>query len=272
VVEATRVSGDRPGGGRFTRAVVGSFEVTRLEFPANFRHGAFAPERDYLVVVLHGAVCKTFAGDTTTLSRGSFATLPAGSTHSSSFAPEGTQVLAVRAAPGCEPGAFGSMLSRRRHVRASASSTLGWRMASELDAGDASWSLALEGLVLQLLATAGRASLEPTRGAGAWVSTVRDALHDQAPGPVSLERLAAAVGRHPTHVARAFRREYGLTVCQYARALTLDWAASQLLLDDASLARVALEAGFVDQSHFTRAFRRHTGVTPGRYRELLRPS
>jgi AraC family transcriptional regulator len=216
-------------------------------------------------------VCKTFVGDSATLSRDSVAMLPAGSTHSSSFAPSGTQVLAVRAAPGGSPSAFGSVLKERRHVRAAASTALAWRMVTELDARDGSWALALEGLVFQLLATAGRASTEPRRGS-AWVSRVRELLHDHAPDHPSLGELAAAVSRHPTHVARAFRREYGLTVCQYARALRLDWAASQLALGDEPLAQVALAAGFADQAHFTRAFRRHTGVTPGRYRELLRSS
>jgi AraC family transcriptional regulator len=179
-------------------------------------------------------------------------------------------VLALRAAPDRQATAFGSFLTRRRHVRVASSTALAWRMAAELDAQDESWALALEGLVLQLLATAERATAEPPPCAGTWVAAVRDALHDHAPDHPSLEELAASVGRHPTHVARAFRREYGLTVCQYARALRLDWAASRLALADESLARVAFDAGFADQSHFTRAFRRHTGVTPGRYRELLR--
>jgi AraC-like DNA-binding protein len=71
-------------------------------------------------------------------------------------------------------------------------------------------------------------------------------------------------------VAPAFRREYGVTVTEYARSLRLEWARTQIVLDAAPLARIAYEAGFADQSHFTRAFRRHTGVTPGRYRELVR--
>jgi len=65
------------------------------------------------------------------------------------------------------------------------------------------------------------------------------------------------------------RQAFGVTVCEYSRSLRLDWAATQLE-GDVRLAQVALEAGFADQSHFTRAFRRHVGVTPGRYRELLR--
>jgi AraC family transcriptional regulator len=36
------------------------------------------------------------------------------------------------------------------------------------------------------------------------------------------------------------------------------------------LATVALAAGFADQSHFTRFFKRHTGLTPNAYRRMLR--
>jgi AraC family transcriptional regulator len=260
-----RVASGTADGRSFTQAVVGPFEVTRLTFPPDYRHGAFEPQRGYLVVVLQGSVCKTFSGDCATLGRGDVATLPAGSTHSSEFAPAGTQVLTVRAAD--ESPLFDSLLLRRRHVRASASTALGWRMAVELEATDACWALALEGLALQLVATAGRASSER---AGPWLTRVRELLHDRAPEQASLSELADTVGRHPTHVARVFRREFGLSVGEYARSLRLEWAASRLALDDASLAQVAIEAGFADQSHFTRAFRRHAGVTPGRYRELRR--
>jgi AraC family transcriptional regulator len=61
-----------------------------------------------------------------------------------------------------------------------------------------------------------------------------------------------------------------VTVARYARGLRLDWAAQRLVEGDCTLAEVAAQAGFADQSHFTRAFREYAGVTPGRYRALLR--
>ncbi len=124
--------------------------------------------------------------------------------------------------------------------------------------------------MLQLLATAGRADAAEQPRRPAWLRDVRDLLHERAPASASLSHLAGAVGVHPVHLARSFRREYGVTVGQYARELRLEWAISQLPLADASLAEIAAGAGFADQSHFTRAFRAHTGVTPGRYRELVR--
>ena len=269
-MRAMRLAGTASDGRAYRRAVAGPFEVTRIAFPPGYRHGAVEPERGYVVTVLEGAVVKSFSRDATTLTRGSLALLPAGDTHSSSFASSGTQVLAIRSAEEADGPLFGSLLTRRRHARVSASTSLGWRIAGELETRDASSDLALEGLVLQLLATAGRASVDEPGGACTWLESARDLLHERTPGQPSLAELGEAVGRHPTHVARAFRREYGVTVAGYARSLRLEWAKARLALDDVPLVRLATDAGFADQSHFTRAFRRYTGMTPGRYRDLVR--
>ena len=51
-----------------------------------------------------------------------------------------------------------------------------------------------------------------------------------------------------------------------AEALVLAWAAAELACTDTPLAVIATNAGFADQSHFTRLFRHHLGITPARYR------
>ena len=65
--------------------------------------------------------------------------------------------------------------------------------------------------------------------------------------------------------SRAFRREHGLPPCRY-RALASLNAARALLRTGLAPAAVSAEAGFADQSHLGREFRRVFGVTPGRYR------
>lgn len=258
---ATRVE-ESTAGRRATEAHVGLFELQRIRFAARHSHGDFEPDRPYVAIVLDGSMHKLFPATRFALGRNSFATLPAGAVHSTRFGREGTDVLVVRSATEQPPPAFGTLLRRCRHVNAAAPTAIGWRIARELHANDASWPLAVEGLVLQLLAAASRATDEGARRERAgWLAEVRELLHERTPARLSLCELADAVGVHPTHLARSFRREYGQTVAEYARALRLDWASAELAAGDASLADVALGAGFADQSHFTRAFRRHTGVT-----------
>mgnify|MGYP003287379662 CR=1 FL=1 len=250
---------------RATRAIVGSLETQLLDFPPHHRIGSFDFDRGYLVVVLEGSLSKTFRTACWSLGRSSFATLPAGATHTSSFGPSPVRVIAVRAHSNGEVATL-----RLRHARAAAATVLGRRLAAELRAQDSSWGLAAEGLALQLLALAGRAWPETPPLRASWLRDVRDLLDEHVPEQPTLTELAEVVGVHPVHLARSFRREYGMTVARYARTLRLDWAAQRLIEGGCTLAEVAAAAGFADQSHFTRAFREYAGVTPGCYRALLR--
>lgn len=267
-MEATRVSVVRRDA-RATRAGVGPYEIQLLSFAPNHRIPPFEVDRGYLVVVLEGAVAKTFVRSEWALERHSLGVLPAGASHASRFGRKATRVVTVRGREE-QPPELLALLTRLRHVRATASTALAACLAAELRAADASWPLAAEGLVLQLLALAGRAEQPEGRSHVAAVRAARDLLHERCPAPVSLGELAREVGLPAPRLARAFRRELGVTVGEYSRILRLQWAASRLRARGVSLARIAADAGFADQSHFTRAFRAWAGTTPGRYRELVR--
>jgi AraC family transcriptional regulator len=79
------------------------------------------------------------------------------------------------------------------------------------------------------------------------------------------------VGVHPAHLARVFRRAHGCTIAQYRTKVRVQRACGLLALPEASLAQIAAEVGFADQSHFTRAFVSVVGAPPGAYRGLLYP-
>ena len=223
---------------RATKAIVGSLEAQLIEFPAHHRIGAFDFDLGYLVVVLDGALTKTFRTGCWSLGANSFATLPAGATHASAFGPLPVRVIALRAHSNGELGTL-----RLRHARAAAATVLGRRLAAELRAQDSSWGLAAEGLALQLLALAGRAWRETRPLRASWLRDVRDLLDERVPEQPTLTELAEVVGVHPVHLARSFRREYGVTVAQYARSLRLDWAADRLIEGRSALAEIAANAG-----------------------------
>lgn len=96
------------------------------------------------------------------------------------------------------------------------------------------------------------------------VRRLREYLDEQANAPVTLAELANLAGMSEFHTLRVFARATGmpphayLTQRRVARAKTL-------LTQRLPLAQVAAFAGFYDQSHLTRHFKRIVGVTPGQY-------
>jgi AraC-like DNA-binding protein len=81
---------------------------------------------------------------------------------------------------------------------------------------------------------------------------------------LTLRDASAALGAHPTHLVRSFTSAFGLAPHAYLTGRRID-LARRLLLDGRPAAATATAAGFYDQAHLTRHFRRYLGVSPGRY-------
>jgi AraC-like DNA-binding protein len=96
------------------------------------------------------------------------------------------------------------------------------------------------------------------------VRKVRALIDDRFADPLTLAELAAHVGTSPFHLCRVFAHAIGMGPHAYQTQVRLN-RAKQLLRAKLPIAEVAARAGFADQSHLHRHFRRHVGVTPGRY-------
>jgi AraC family transcriptional regulator len=146
---------------------------------------------------------------------------------------------------------------------------LGRRLLAEFRAGDTAAQLAVEGIVLELLAEMARTSGGQTRRAfpPKWLNQARELLRARFAEALTLEEIAASVGVHAVHLSREFRRYFSCTVGDYLRRTRVENACRLLSSPEPSLADVAFDCGFSDQSHLTRIFRRYLGVTPGQYRE-----
>jgi AraC family transcriptional regulator len=84
---------------------------------------------------------------------------------------------------------------------------------------------------------------------------------------ITLADLAAVARLSRFHFARAFRAETGLTPHAHLTLRRVERAKRLMLDGGASLSDIALACGFAHQAHFTTAFRRVTGTTPGRWRQ-----
>jgi AraC family transcriptional regulator len=249
-----------------TSADVNGFTLAELRFPSGYRQDAFEPDSSYLALVLDGAMEKSFRSRTLSFGQGNALTMPAGTRHSARFGSRGARIVIVK--PRHSSGPAGHSFEELAVLRGSGFTWLAWKLAAELRASDEGAPLAAEGLALELLAATTRET-SGLRLAGrppAWLRSAEELLRANMGDCVGLGEVASAIGVHPAHLARVFRAHYGVSVGEYGRRLRLAWAATEIARGDTPLATVAAEAGFADQSHFTRLFRRHVGITPARYR------
>jgi AraC family transcriptional regulator len=143
------------------------------------------------------------------------------------------------------------------------------RLYSEARAGDTASSLSIAGLSTEILAALCGHDEVRLGHPPAWLARTHELLNDRFSDELAHDEIAAAAGVHPVHLASVFRRHYGCTIGEYIRRMRLEHACRRLTHPGEPLADIALTAGFFDQSHFTRTFKRYTGATPRQYRQQL---
>ncbi len=110
-----------------------------------------------------------------------------------------------------------------------------------------------------------RANHEPKREPPSWVGTITRHLSKDTTLKVS--DLAEEVRRHPSWLGTAYRRATGEGILETAARFRVERAAHLLRETNLPIARIAVEAGFCDQSHMNRTFRRMLGRLPSAVRE-----
>jgi len=128
---------------------------------------------------------------------------------------------------------------------------------------------ALAPLILDALNTVAAYSNATAKEAPDWVEVLSRTIHSEPAESFSVARLAEHVGMHPVSMARAFRRHRACSITEYVRRARILRASRRIATHDCSLADLAIESGFADQPHFTRAFRTELGCTPGEFRRLV---
>lgn len=155
------------------------------------------------------------------------------------------------------------------HRRSEEINFLGNKIYREFCRMDSFSMLAIEGLILELLAEASRCQT----GAGEkriphWLERTREFLNENFAETTTIEELALLAGVHPVYLSRVFREKFGCTVGEYVRRRRVEFASKQISTTKNSLCEIALTAGFADQSHLNRTFKNAFGLTPAEFRKL----
>lgn len=98
----------------------------------------------------------------------------------------------------------------------------------------------------------------------------KDMLADDLTERPSLAAVAAACGLSENRFVRSFRGSTGMPPFRWLRQARVERAKEMLLSPTLSLAQIAYDCGFSDQSHFTRVFSAAVGSSPGKWRQARR--
>ncbi len=252
---------------------VGELLLAELAYAPGQRLAPHAHANARFVLVLRGSFTETVNGRPRTATPSSLIFRPPREVHAQVHHERGARVLVMDMSPAWLERAReeAPVIGESASFRGGLLLHLAHRLHDEFNRRDEVSKLAIEGIFLGILAEASRRMAPaPESKAPRWLEQVRELLHANFADRLSLDDLGRAVGVHPVHLARSFKQHNHCTLGEYVRNLRVEFACREIAFSDAPLSQVALVGGFADQSHFTRIFKSHTGMTPAEYRQLAR--
>jgi AraC family transcriptional regulator len=198
---------------------------------------------------------------------------PAGIPHQDEIGPRGVRLYEIEIRPTWQQrlaDCSAALDTPRDDIGGGPLLWLGMKLFREVQTSGTHEDLTVESLLAEILSFAARRSQHESRHAPGWLSGILEKLRIEHCRRLTLDELAREAGVHPVHLSRIFRRCVGEGIGDHVHRLRVRTACERMLDPYASLAEVSLATGFADQSHFTRSFRRITGMTPAAFRSVLR--
>lgn len=103
-----------------------------------------------------------------------------------------------------------------------------------------------------------------------WLGKLIRILDNEMEQNHSLSTLSERVFVHPTYMSRVFKEHIGLTIGQYQMDQKIKRATEKLFMERDSIAQIAVDCGFFDESHFIKTFKACHKITPHQFRMLLK--
>ena len=148
---------------------------------------------------------------------------------------------------------------------------VGFRLCREAQHVDAVSQLAIEGLLFEVVAEASRLNVRQKPAEyPRWLEQARELIHAHFADSLTIAGIAQTAGIHPVHLARVFRIHHHCTIGEYIRKLRIDFVCHELSKSSTPIAEISCRAGFYDQGHLSKTFKRLTGLTPTQYRISFR--
>ena len=142
------------------------------------------------------------------------------------------------------------------------------RVWAESQLSDPCSQLAVEGLLLEMLAEVSKQRAPRVERVPPWLLRVKKQIEETSVDGLSVEGLAQSANVHPVYLITAFKRAFRSTPGEFQRQMRVRKAEELMMkAPDMPLSEIALATGFFDQSHFCRTFKQVACVTPSQFRQ-----
>jgi AraC family transcriptional regulator len=226
--------------------------------------------RAYITFVIEGAFRERYASRSIVCRTGMIRYLPAGEVHENEI-----QVRSRCLHVSSDPSSFEQLRQQpavpRRPAEMNGLTTtwLANRLYAEFSRQDTASAMAIEGLVLEILAEIARSEAADTSLlAPHWLKHATEIVESRFLERLSLTEIASEVGVHYVHLSRQFHKYNRCTVGELIRRRRVQYASHLLAHSRTPLAEIALICGFSDQSHLSFLFKRYMGLSPSKFRSL----
>jgi AraC family transcriptional regulator len=186
---------------------------------------------------------------------------PAGTSHAVAFGEEGALMLSLEVLAGDDSLPATPCSWRMAHPALGATLRAAFAASDVESRADTLWDLLA-------LASTSKTSPSAMQKPARWLKQVAEAIKDD-PASFRVAEAARRAGVHRVHLSRCFTVTYGQAPSLFRLRCMAARAIANVLCDGLSLADAAAQAGFADQSHFTRTFAREIGTGPSQLRRQL---
>lgn len=249
---------------------IGSFTLSENLFAAPVALAEHAHHEAFITFVIEGSFREKYPNGSLVCRPGAVRFLPAGVPHADEIETE-LRCLHVASPPELFEQLARQAVVPKRPAQISGVSTtwLANRLYAEFSREDTASSIAIEGLVLAILAEIARAESKHSAPAiPSWLRQATDIVESRFLERLSLAAIASEVGVHYVHLSRQFHKYNHCTIGELIRRRRVQYASHLLAHSQTPLAEIALICGFSDQSHLSFLFKRYMGVSPSKFRNV----
>jgi AraC family transcriptional regulator len=252
------------------RRSVGPFILSEKLYPSGLVLSKHSHERAYITFVIEGAFRERHATRTILCRAGMVRYLPAGEVHENEvqtrsrclhISAEASVFQQLRRSP--------NVPRKPAEIHGLTATWLANRLYAEFSRQDTASAMAIEGLVLEILAEIARAEApDVSLLAPDWLKRATEIVESRFLERLSLMDIASQVGVHYVHLSRQFHKYNRCTIGEMIRRRRVQYASHLLAHSRTPLAEIALTCGFADQSHLSSLFKRYMGLSPSKFRRL----